>query len=150
MPCRLACSRAARPHVRTVEVERGCQGLAFLLGKLCKFLHLRDARAVERVDIGPIDFDQVASRIAQVHLHATVRQLVDGVAECHHVEHAEFLSGFIDGVEIIEDAKVLRLKPFTQLGTPMEIIKGAFGGKAGYEAALRELEDQIYEQASNT
>ena len=54
-----------------------------------------------------------------------------------------------DGVEIIEDAKVLRLKPFTQLGTPMEIIKGAFGGKAAYEAALRELEDQIYEQASN-
>jgi type I restriction enzyme R subunit len=54
-----------------------------------------------------------------------------------------------DGVEIIEDAKVLRLKPFTQLGTPMEIIKGAFGGKAAYEAALRELEDQIYEQVAN-
>lgn len=54
-----------------------------------------------------------------------------------------------DGVEIIEDAKVLRLKPFTQLGTPMEIIKGAFGGKAVYEAALRELEDQIYEQVAN-
>ena len=54
-----------------------------------------------------------------------------------------------DGVEIIEDAKVLRLKPFVQLGTPMEIIKGAFGGKAAYEAALRELEDQIYEQVAN-
>jgi type I restriction enzyme, R subunit len=54
-----------------------------------------------------------------------------------------------EGVETIEDAKVLRLKPFIQLGTPMEIIKGAFGGKDAYEAALRELEDQIYEQASN-
>ncbi len=54
-----------------------------------------------------------------------------------------------DGVEVIEDTKVLRLKPFNQLGTPMEIIRGAFGGKAEYEAALRELEDQIYEQASN-
>lgn len=54
-----------------------------------------------------------------------------------------------DGVEIIEDAKVLRLQPFTQLGTPMEIIKGAFGGKAAYEAALSDLEDQIYDQASN-
>ena len=31
----------------------------------------------------------------------------------------------------------------------MEIIKGAFGGKAAYEAALRELEDEIYEQAGN-
>ena len=54
-----------------------------------------------------------------------------------------------DGVETIEDAKVLRLKPFSQLGTPMEIIKGAFGGKEAYEAALRELEDQIYGQAGN-
>jgi type I restriction enzyme R subunit len=54
-----------------------------------------------------------------------------------------------DGVEVIEDTKVLRLKPFSQLGTPMEIIRGAFGGKAEYEAALRELEDQIYERASN-
>lgn len=54
-----------------------------------------------------------------------------------------------DGVETIEDAKVLRLKPFTAIGTPLEIIKGAFGGKDAYEAALRDLEDQIYEQASN-
>ena len=54
-----------------------------------------------------------------------------------------------DGVERIEDAKVLRLKPFTAIGTPLEIIKGAFGGKDAYEAALRELEDQIYEQVSN-
>ncbi|RMB39171.1 type I restriction enzyme R subunit [Sphingomonas sp. PP-F2F-G114-C0414] len=54
-----------------------------------------------------------------------------------------------DGVETIEDTKVLRLKPFAQLGTPIEIIKGAFGGKDAYDAALRELEDQIYEQAAN-
>lgn len=54
-----------------------------------------------------------------------------------------------EGVETIEDAKVLRLSPFTTLGTPMEIIKGAFGGKPAYEAALKALEDQIYEYAAN-
>lgn len=54
-----------------------------------------------------------------------------------------------EGVEAIEDAKVLRLKPFSTIGTPMEIIRGAFGGKDAYEAALRELEDQIYGQAAN-
>lgn len=54
-----------------------------------------------------------------------------------------------EGVETIEDAKVLRLAPFTALGTPMEIIRGAFGGKPAYEAALRALEDQIYEYAAN-
>ena len=54
-----------------------------------------------------------------------------------------------DGVETIEDAKVLRLKPFSTIGTPLEIIKGAFGGKDAYEAALRDLEDQIYGQAAS-
>ena len=52
------------------------------------------------------------------------------------------------GVATIEDAKVLRLPPFDAIGTPIEIIKGAFGGKAGYEAAVRELEQQIYDRAS--
>ena len=54
-----------------------------------------------------------------------------------------------DGVETIEDAKVLRLQPFSTIGTPLEIIKGAFGGKDAYEAALRDLENQIYSQVSN-
>jgi len=49
-----------------------------------------------------------------------------------------------EGIGTIEDTKILRLKPFDSFGTPLEIIKGAFGGKAGYEAALSELEQQIY------
>lgn len=54
-----------------------------------------------------------------------------------------------EGIATIEDAKVLRLKPFDSIGTPTEIIRGAFGGKSGYEAALKELEDHLYRQASN-
>ncbi len=54
-----------------------------------------------------------------------------------------------EGIATIEDAKVLRLKPFDSIGTPIEIIRGAFGGKSGYEAAVRELEDHLYSQASN-
>lgn len=54
-----------------------------------------------------------------------------------------------EGIEIIEDTKVLRLRPFDAIGTPIEIIKGAFGGKAAYDAALTELEAQIYKQAAN-
>ncbi|TBB88080.1 EcoAI/FtnUII family type I restriction enzme subunit R [Rhizobium ruizarguesonis] len=54
-----------------------------------------------------------------------------------------------EGIVTIEDTKVLRLKPFDGIGTPIEIIKGAFGGKAEYEAALGELEHQIYGQASS-
>jgi type I restriction enzyme R subunit len=54
-----------------------------------------------------------------------------------------------EGITTIEEPKVLRLKPFADIGTPTEIINGTFGGKAEYEQALRDLEEQIYEQASN-
>lgn len=54
-----------------------------------------------------------------------------------------------EGISTIENAKVLRLKPFDRIGTPIEIINGAFGGKAAYESAVKELEDEIYGQASN-
>lgn len=54
-----------------------------------------------------------------------------------------------EGISTIEDTKVLRLQPFDRIGTPMEIIKGAFGGKDAYDAALTELEEQLYGQASN-
>ncbi|QCK85227.1 DEAD/DEAH box helicase [Phreatobacter aquaticus] len=64
------------------------------------------------------------------------------------------LEGLLDkyadeGITTIEETKVLRLTPFADIGTPTEIINGAFGGKAKYEQALNELEDQIYGQASN-
>jgi type I restriction enzyme R subunit len=51
-----------------------------------------------------------------------------------------------DGVAL-ESGKILHLKPFDQIGTPVEIIKGVFGGKAKYQAAIRELEIQIYAEA---
>lgn len=52
-----------------------------------------------------------------------------------------------EGIQTIESAKVLRLQPFTSIGTPVEIINDVFGGKDEYEQALKELEDEIYKQA---
>lgn len=50
------------------------------------------------------------------------------------------------GVQSIEDAKVLKLKPFSNIGTPIEIIKNIFGGKQAYEKAIQELEAEIYKE----
>lgn len=50
------------------------------------------------------------------------------------------------GVQSIEDAKVLQLKRFKDIGTPMEIIKNIFGGKQNYEKAIKELEDELYKE----
>ncbi len=46
----------------------------------------------------------------------------------------------------LEDAQVLRLRPLADLGTPVELIR-AFGDRAGYDAAVRDLESHIYDSA---
>jgi type I restriction enzyme R subunit len=49
-----------------------------------------------------------------------------------------------EGVENIEDLKVLRINPFNSIGTPTEIVNDFFGGKQHYEQAIRELETELY------
>lgn len=49
------------------------------------------------------------------------------------------------GVEEIESIQVLKLKPFDSMGTLPEIIKTGFGDRNGYNQALSELENEIYQ-----
>jgi type I restriction enzyme R subunit len=51
-----------------------------------------------------------------------------------------------EGIENIEDIKILRVNPFDQFGTPTEIIK-FFGGKQQYIKALTQLENELYQVA---
>jgi type I restriction enzyme R subunit len=53
------------------------------------------------------------------------------------------------GILSIEDTRVLKLKPFSDMGTPVEIINEAFGGKANYEKALRELENELFNRGKS-
>lgn len=48
-----------------------------------------------------------------------------------------------DGIKEIEDTKILQLKEFAKIGSPMKIVK-AFGGKDAYLKAIQELENEIY------
>ena len=59
------------------------------------------------------------------------------------------LDGLLDmyadqGVQNMENAKVLKLKPFSDIGTPLEIIKKIFGGKQQYDKAVQELENELF------
>jgi len=47
------------------------------------------------------------------------------------------------GVGQIEEKQILTVVPFSQFGTPVEILR-AFGGRDGYEAALQELKRSLY------
>lgn len=64
---------------------------------------------------------------------ATLRALLDKYAE--------------EGFEPDHDASVLRIRPFIDIGTPMEIVV-EFGGKAGFDSAVEELEQHLYATVS--
>jgi type I restriction enzyme, R subunit len=47
------------------------------------------------------------------------------------------------GIENIESMTVLKVNPFLELGTPLEII-GFFGGREEYLKAVKEIENELY------
>lgn len=52
-----------------------------------------------------------------------------------------------EGLPSVEDMGVLRVKPLSDIGTPIELVN-RFGGKDGYVAALRKLETALYEDVA--
>ena len=51
-----------------------------------------------------------------------------------------------EGVSSLESPKVLRLDPFKNMGTPVEIINDIFGGKDRFDSAIQELERELFKQ----
>ncbi len=51
-----------------------------------------------------------------------------------------------EGIENIEDMKILQVNPLDKFGSPVEIVQ-LFGGKKQYLKALTELEQEIYKAA---
>ena len=49
-----------------------------------------------------------------------------------------------EGIEQIERMDVLKVKPLSDIGSPLDIVRGIFGGKEHYLEAIEELERQLY------
>ena len=47
----------------------------------------------------------------------------------------------------LDDAHVLKIAPFSGMGSVIQLIK-AFGGKDGFEKAVHELQDAIYKETA--
>ena len=77
--------------------------------------------------------DQVKKRDVFTKYGDTARAVLDALLE----KYAD------QGVEQIEEFAVLQLRPISDLGTPVELVK-AFGGKQQYRDAVHELESAIY------
>jgi type I restriction enzyme R subunit len=52
-----------------------------------------------------------------------------------------------EGVLNLDDANVLRVTPFTTMGSVVQLIK-AFGGKEGFEKAVHEMQDALYQETA--
>jgi len=63
----------------------------------------------------------------------TAQKVMEGLLEKYQDE----------GLENLEDIKVLNLAPFTELGTMFELVE-EFGGKDGYLNAVHEIEEELY------
>jgi type I site-specific restriction endonuclease len=48
-----------------------------------------------------------------------------------------------EGIEAIEEPQILKIAPFTEMGTPIELVQD-FGGIQGYQDAIGELERELY------
>jgi type I restriction enzyme R subunit len=54
------------------------------------------------------------------------------------------------GIPEIESMNVLKVRPISQYGSPLEIVKKGFGDKSGYQAAVAELERQLYQETDQS
>ena len=52
-----------------------------------------------------------------------------------------------EGVLNLDDTNVLRIPPFTQLGTPVQLIE-AFGGREDFVAAVHDLQSALYRETA--
>ena len=52
------------------------------------------------------------------------------------------------GIENIEDLDVLKVKPLSDMGSPLEILK-IFGGKKGYLEVISEIEKELYSEINS-
>ncbi len=108
-----------------------------------------------REELGETDLDDfdLICHIAYDKKPLTKKERADNVKKRHYLyKYSDIAKEVIetlldkyanDGIKEIEDRKILQLKEFAKIGSPMKIVK-SFGGKEAYQKAVQELENEIY------
>ena len=92
-------------------------------------------------DQPPLTRKERANQVRQSNYFAKYSELAQQVIQRLLDKYEE------QGVVPIEKTSVLKVKPLNELGSPVELVR-AFGKKADFEAAIKELENEIYQIAS--
>ena len=88
-------------------------------------------------DMPPLTRKERAERVKKRDYFTKYGELARQVLESLLDKYAD------EGVGQIEETQVLTVAPFTQFGTPLEIVRG-FGGRDKYQEAIRELKRSLY------
>ena len=91
-------------------------------------------------DEPPLTRKERAARIRKRNYFTRFGQQARAVMEALLDKYAD------QGIEAIESPDALKIVPFPQLGTPVEIVM-AFGGRKQFQSALRDLKTQLYATA---
>ena len=91
-------------------------------------------------DAPPLTRQERANNVRKRHYFAKYGEMAQQVLSSLLDKYAD------DGLLELEKGEILRMAPFSELGTAKEIVN-AFGGKAGYQEALAELETELYKTA---
>lgn len=104
-----------------------------------KYKHLDDFDLILHLAFGakPLTRAERANNVQKRDIYArygeNARQVLDALLQ----KYAD------EGIAAIEDTQDLKVRPFTEIGTPVEIVR-LFGGKTGYFAMLAELKNELY------
>lgn len=106
-----------------------------------KELDLFDLICHVAYDMPPLTRKERASNVKKRNYFAKYGEQARNVLENLLDKYAD------EGIDDIESIEVLKVKPFTKLGSPMEIVK-TFGNRADYMKAVHELEVELYKVAN--
>ena len=88
-------------------------------------------------DKAPLTRIERANNVKKRHYLYKYSELAQKVLEALLDKYAD------EGLKDIEETKVLQLDEFHKFGSPMKIVK-EFGGKEGYQKAVKELENELF------
>mgnify|MGYP002622882233 FL=1 len=92
-------------------------------------------------DQPPLTRQERAEKVRKRHVFARYGDKARAVLDALLQKYAD------SGLKSVESLEILKVDPLTAHGTPVEIVK-LFGGRDGYLAAIREMENALYQKAA--
>ena len=132
---------AERKQAILDELDAGGLPLELVAAELNRDLDPFDLICHVAFDAKPLTRRERADNVRKRNVFARYGDQARAVLDALLAKYAD------EGVLNLDDATVLRIPPFTELGTPVQLIK-AFGGKDAFVAAVHDLQSALYREVA--